>query len=224
MKGTGELYWGGGINLGIGFLYATYKVKPEDTIVFANNDVILDENAFVNLYKELEKGIGSLVHPVLVDQTGKKISAGSRVLCWLPFLTKHECGDSLNKVRVDLASARFLMFTSQALNKLKGINPKLPHYGGDNDFTLRAKEHGINTYIVPQAVCYVDESETGDKVDNFKNYKAFLKSFFNIKSPNCIKYRYHFVSTHFNPLASVLIVFTMTIKSTLHFLIKNIIK
>jgi GT2 family glycosyltransferase len=122
---------------------------------------------------------------------------------------------------VDIASARFLMFSGKTLSTLGGINPLLPHYGGDNDFTYRAKKLGINTYIVSSAICYVDESDTGEKASNMKGVLELFRSFKSIKSPNSLEYRYKFVSSHFNPVFSVAIVLSMSIKAIVAYLIKK---
>ncbi len=222
VKGNGELYWGGGINLCISFLQDKFQVNSDDIIVFANNDIEVKEDmigVMTSLLKENDKAI---YHPRIIDQTGKLISPGSRVTFWPLFITKHELEFTTELLPVDLASARFLMFTFQTLIELEGIDKKLPHYQGDNDFTLRAKKMGIPTFIVSRALCQVDESETGDKINNIIGFRAFFKSYGSIKSPNSIKYRYRFISNHFSPLKSFFIVLAMSIKSFILFLLKRL--
>tara|TARA_R110001599_G_scaffold326067_1_gene538482 strand:- start:7429 stop:8265 length:837 start_codon:yes stop_codon:yes gene_type:complete len=220
-KGNGELYWGGGINLGLTFLKENSSVDNDDIIVFANNDIVLREDTFSVLHTYLKADSKSIFHPKLIDQTGNSISPGSRIITWFPFHTDHKLSESQDLTQVDIASARFLVFSSHTLSLLGGINPLLPHYGGDNDFTYRAKKLGINTYIVSSAICYVDESDTGEKASNMKGILELLKSFKSIKSPNSLEYRYKFVSSHFNPVFSVAIVFSMSIKAIVAYLIKK---
>lgn len=220
-KGNGYLYWGGGINEGLNYLNKKFIVGEQDIIIFANNDILLDKNAFTELNSLFKKDSNRILHPKLIDQVGNVISAGSKIVMWFPFITDHRINESSNLNLVDIASARFLMFSGKTLSILGGVNDLLPHYGGDNDFTYRAKKLGINTYIVSSAICYVDESETGEKASNMNGFVELLKSFKSIKSPNSIEYRYKFVSSHFNPIFSVAIVFSMTVKSVLAYLLKG---
>ena len=220
-KGNGNLYWGGGVNACIDYLHSHFSVSESDIIIFANNDIVISENMFSRLLTELESNPGAIFHPRLINEKGNVISSGSRVISWFPFLTQHENSRPEKLIKVDLASARFLMFSEKTLAILKNINPAIPHYGGDNDFTLRAKKKGIYTYIVTDAICHVDESHTGEKIGNVNNFYQLLKSFFSLKSPNSIKYRYAFISSHFNPLFSALIVFSMTIKSIAGYLLRK---
>ena len=221
VKGNGELYWGGGINLGLHFLRDNFKVIDDDIIVFANNDISLRNDTFNILYSYLSSNSNRILHPKLIDQLGNFISSGSKIVSWFPFLTDHKLSNTEDLTHVDIASARFLMFSGHILSVLGEINSLLPHYGGDNDFVYRAKTLGINTYIVSSSVVDVDESETGAKASNLKGVRNLVDSFTSIKSPNSIEYRYKFVSSHFNPVFSCAIVLSMTVKSVIAFLIKR---
>lgn len=222
VKGNGELYWGGGINACIEFLASNVSPRDGDIVVFANNDVTLGEGFYNELVPRLSgRQRDCILHPVLYDQDGRRLVAGSKIVAWLPFITRHDClyGDEL--IEVDIASARFLAMRYETLRKVGGINKKLPHYGGDNDFVLRAKNIGIKTFVVRGMVCKVDEQDTGVKVSNAVDFKEFYLSFFSIKSPNAIKYRYRFVKSHFGPLYSTLIVVGMTFKAWVGYVVSR---
>lgn len=214
--GNGSLYWGGGINNCIEYLQDNFSVDSADIVAFVNNDVTIDAQTFGQLNAILEKHANqAIVHPVIYDEKGKRVVAGSQIACWFPFLTRHDTAlvTGENAVQIDLASARFLMMNYQVLQTVGIINPKLPHYGGDNDFVLRAKQLGIPSFIVGSSCCYVDEAETGDKVGNMAGIKTLAKSFFNIKSPNSIKYRYRFVNSHMNAIFAAAVVLSMSLKA-----------
>ena len=78
-----------------------------------------------------------------------------------------------------MGTARFLMTSGSVLRKVGYINKKLVQYGGDNDFTLTAKRfHSINTYLIRDSVCMLDDTNTGIKNQNIKTMSELYKSFF----------------------------------------------
>lgn len=223
VKGNGELYWGGGINTCIEYLLANLNPKNGDIVVFANNDVTLGVGFYDELVQRLSgKQSDCILHPVLYDHDGSRLVAGSKILAWFPFVTRHDCLYDGELIEVDIASARFLAMRYETLRKVGCINKKLPHYGGDNDFVLRAKGIGVKTFVVSGMVCSVDERDTGVKLSNAVDVKEFCLSFFSIKSPNSIKYRYRFVGSHFGPMCSTLIVVGMTVKAWVGYFVSRL--
>lgn len=122
-----------------------------------------------------------------------------------------------------MGTGRFLMMSGHTLNKVNQINSRLVQYLGDNDFTLSAsRRFGIKTYILRDAVCRLDDTQTGVKHANIFTIKELFLSFSSIKSPNNIKYRYVFFKRHFGAIASTFITLSMTVNSIMKFLIKKI--
>ena len=122
-------------------------------------------------------------------------------------MTKHPKNFKEPKEIIDMGTGRFLMMSGSVLKKVGFINQNLAQYGGDNDFTLSAKRfHNIYTYIHRDAICNLNDSQTGIKNHNIQNLNELFKSFFSIKSPNNIKYRYRlfkkflgiFCNNHYN--------------------------
>ena len=121
-----------------------------------------------------------------------------------------------------MGSARFLMMSGRVLQKVSYINKELVQYLGDNDFTLSAKKfYGINTYILRDATCRLDDTQTGIKNNNIQNIRELYKSLFSIKSPNNIKYRYRFFKKFFGPTRSFFIVVSMTFNVLVKYTLKN---
>ena len=82
----------------------------------------------------------------------------------------------IRKKIIDMGTARFLMMRGSVLLKVGFINQKLLQYGGDNDFTLSANRlHKINTYILRDAICRLDDTKTGIKNHNIISTKELLK-------------------------------------------------
>ena len=218
-----ELWWVGSINLGIKRLFDEYELENEDLVIFANNDVLIDKKSFEILINELKQNQNQIVHPRTFDQNNIEVSSGTRIVSFFPYITRHPKNFFENKIHIDMGSARFLCMTATTLKKVGFINKDLVQYLGDNDFTLRAKrKYNINTYILRDAICKLDDTQTGIKNTNIKNIKELWNSFSSIKSPNNIKYRYRFFKSHFNLWFSFFITLSMTFNTLVKFIIRKI--
>lgn len=218
-----ELWWVGCINLGIKTLFEGYDIKSEDLVIFANNDITIDKKSFNFLREELKEYTNQIIHPRTFDQNNIEVSSGAKILNLFPYITKHPKNFSEDKIEIDMGTARFLCMTAYTLKKVGYINNRLVQYLGDNDFTLRAKrKYNIKTYILKDAVCRLDDTQTGIKNTNIVTIKELWKSFFSIKSSNNIKYRYRFFREHFGALSSFFITFSMTLNVLVKFVIRKI--
>ena len=217
-----ELWWVGSINFGIQKIFDNYFLKDEDTIIFANNDIEIDKKSFDLLYKEHKKNYFQIIHPRTFNQNGIEVSSGARILSYFPYITKHPKNFLEQKTLIDMGTARFLMMSGSVLKKVGYINKNLVQYGGDNDFTLRAKRfHNINTYILRDALCTLDDSQTGIKNHNIKNIKEFYMSFFSIKSPNNINFRYRLFEDFFGKFGAFFITVSMTLNTIIKYVIRK---
>jgi GT2 family glycosyltransferase len=218
-----ELWWVGSINLGIKLVFKKYKLKDEDIVIFANNDIQIGKESFDILEQEIQKNKNQIVHPRTFDQDNVEVSSGSKIFTFFPYITRHPKKFKKNKENIDMGCARFLMMSGRVLSKIGYINHNLVQYGGDNDFTLSAKRyHDINTYILRDAFCLLEDNVTGIKNHNIKNIKQLYKSFFSIKSPNNFKYRYILFKKFFGRFKAFLITMSMSINTVIKFFIKRI--
>lgn len=218
-----ELWWVGSINFGIQTLFKKYSLKDDDIVVFANNDVQIDKESFEFLYSEIQKDKNQIVHPRTFDQDDVEVSSGTKILSFFPYITKHPKNFKEEKICIDMGTARFLMMSGSVLKKVGFINKELIQYLGDNDFTLSAKRlHRIDTFIMKDAVCRLDDTQTGIKNNNIQSLKELYKSFFSIKSPNNIKYRYRFFKKFFGKIGAFFIVGSMTLNVFVKYIIRKI--
>jgi len=218
-----ELWWVGSINLGIETLFNSYDLQDEDIVVFANSDVQIEKNSFHILYSEIQKNKNQLIHPRTFDQENIEVSSGANIISFFPYITRHPKDFKKDKELIDMGTARFLMMGGSVLHKVRYINQKLIQYGGDNDFTLSAKRfHNINTYILRDAICRLDDSLTGIKNHNIQNIKELYNSFFSIKSPNNIKYRYELFNRFFGKAGAFLITGSLSLNTIVKFMIRKI--
>lgn len=218
-----ELWWVGSINLGIKYIFEKLDLKENDIVIFANNDVQIDKKNFDILYNEINNNLNQIIHPRTLDQNQEEVSSGAKILSFFPYITKHPKNFIEEKIEIDMGTARFLMMSSSTLKKVGLINQELIQYLGDNDFTLSAKKyHNINTYILRDAICRVDDTQTGIKNTNIQNLKELYKSFFSIKSSNNIKYRFRFFKKFFGRIRAFFIVFSMTLNVFIKYIIRKI--
>ena len=217
-----ELWWVGSINLGIETLFNCYDLQDEDIVVFANSDVQIEKNSFDILYGEMQKDKNQLVHPRTFDQENVEVSSGANIVTFFPYITRHPKDFKKYKEIIDMGTARFLMMSGGVLSQVGYINQDLVQYGGDNDFTLSAKRfHNINTYILRDAICRLDDSLTGIKNHNIQGTKELYKSFFSIKSPNNIKYRYELFKRFFGKAGAFFITVSMSFNTIIKFIIRK---
>tara|TARA_Y100001970_G_scaffold219290_1_gene269047 strand:- start:3445 stop:4287 length:843 start_codon:yes stop_codon:yes gene_type:complete len=218
-----ELWWVGSINLGIKSVINEYHLKDEDIVVFANNDVQMDKKSFNLLHKEIKKNLNQIVHPRTFDHDGYEVSSGAKILSYFPYITTHPKNFVQKKSLIDMGTARFLMMSGKVLKKVGDINNDLVQYGGDNDFTLSAKRlHKIYSYILKDAKCLLDDTETGIKNHNINNLKNLYLSFFSLKSPNNVKYRFILFKKFFGITAAFFITTSMSLNTIVKFMLRKI--
>ena len=219
-----ELWWVGSINLGIQTLFERYTLNDSDMVIFANNDIIINKKSFLILSAELKSNSNQIIHPRTFDHNNIEVSSGTRVLSFFPYITTHPMEFDIYKIEIDMGTARFLCMSVATLKKVGFINENLKQYLGDNDFTLTAKKkYNIQTYILRDAMCVLDDTRTGIKNMNIQHIKELWKSFSSIKSPNNIYYRYQFFKKHFNPVLSGMITVSMTINTLIKFMLRKFV-
>lgn len=220
LKGTGDLWWGGAINLGISYL-ESLSINDDDIVVFANNDMNITEKNLQVLIDEITLNKNQIIHPRTFNDDGDEISSGAIIKSWIPYITTHPISFDKAKIEIDLGTARCLVMTFNTLQKVGRVSDNLPQYQGDNDFTLRAKEKGIKTYILRDCMCNVYDKDTGLKNKRIPSLKKLWQSFFSIRSSNNLKYRFNFVHNHKNILFSFLVVSSMTINTVVRYFISK---
>ena len=220
-----ELWWVGSINLAFTYLFTNIDLNDDDIIIIANNDVTIDNASVTNLIYELKKDLNNIYHPRTFDEKNIEVSSGTKILSLFPYITKHPINFKEEKKLIEMGTARFLCFSAITLKKMGYITGNLLQYGGDNFFTLNAKKkYNINTYILKNSRCNVDNSNTGMKNDNINTLKKLYNSFFSIHSPNCIKYRYLLFKESYNSFLSFFITISLTSNTILKYIIYKVIK
>ena len=81
----------------------------------------------------------------------------------------------------------------------------------------------INSYILRDAKCMLEDSLTGIKNHNIQNTKKLYKSFFSIRSPNNIKYRYILFKKFFGKLTAFFITLSLSLNTIVKFMIRKVL-
>jgi GT2 family glycosyltransferase len=217
-----ELWWVGSINHGIKTLLTEYALLDEDTVVFANNDIEIDIASYINLEHELKNNKKQIIHPRTFNNLNEEVSSGAKIVTYFPYISRHPKNFKKEKEIIDMGTARFLMMSGYVLKKVGLINQDLLQYGGDNDFTLSAKKfHNINTYILRDARCKLDDTNTGIKNHNIQSFKMLFRSFFSIKSPNNISYRFILFKKFYGKYLAFFITSSLSINTLIKYCIKR---
>ncbi len=223
LHGTGDLYWGGTVNLCLNFLHKQVQPSSEDIIIFANNDTIIDQNTFPPISTKLQEVSEAIFHSRVFNLEKKEIQSGGILKSWIPIRCSYPINFKEEVIRVDMITGRFLAMKYKILKKIGNIADNLPHYAGDNDFSLRAKSMGIPTFLIRDSICYVDETTSGIKINSSMNIRSFFKSMRDIKSTTNMKYKYRLIRNHNSLFFSLFAIQAEFLKTCYKFLERKII-
>lgn len=185
LTGSGSLFWTGAVRLGIE--HVLNICNKEDWILLVNNDVQVESDTIdklVSFSSSLHRRV--IVNAISINSIDQNtiIKSGTKILSWALNRTKHiyhgkslKSLKSYDPVEVDLLTGRCLLHSVEVFDKIGNYNSDLfPHYGGDDEFTARAKLFGYKLYVLPSAIVYLDQ----DEVSLVK--KNIFHAFFGMKS------------------------------------------
>ena len=181
LNGNGYLFWKGAIELGVNYVLDTCSEK--DWILLANNDVEFENDCIEKLVSLSEKYNRKIIASALsVDLKDKKtiIKSGTIIKSWffnLNYQILNKCNISYalskNEIEANLLTGRCLLHPIEVFKKIGNYNSeKLPHYGGDDEFTARARSSGFKLFILPSAIVFLDQNK------DYRIKENILKEFF----------------------------------------------
>ena len=170
LYGDGSLFWGGAINYGVEYVKKNSK-NYNDWLLIINNDAILSPNTIFELVESAkQKSSSCLVGALSVNLKDKKtiLKSGTIVESWLLNKTRH-IYDGLNlkelpkkekMIKVDFLTGRCLLHPMSIFNKLDNYDSKnFPHYGADDEFSIRAINFGFDCYVCLSSIVFLDISD-----------------------------------------------------------------
>lgn len=183
LKGNGDNWWTGSTSKGIEFCL---KNKC-DFVLNLNADVIINPETVKNLLKISVDNNYCIVSSLVLSVNKRKqiIWSGSKfrkIYNWLPILTSkyiYKSGTLISEINndiyeVDEVHGRGVLIPISVLKKIGNYDSKsFPHYGGDTDFSFRAKKNNIKMLLDPNSKVYLYEKNTGLKRD--RNISLYSK-------------------------------------------------
>lgn len=185
LKGDGNLWWGGGIDLGLRHLFGI--AAADDWVLFVNNDTELHSDFVQQLLYAARRlapaAVGSVIRDVRPPH--RLLSIGPRIDAWglgVQDVLSAKVGDVSSDeevTRVDALSGRGVLFPVAALRAVQGMHPWwVPHYLADYELAVRVQAAGWGLYVCNAAAVYSSE-EFGVHYRG-RNIK---ERFFSVRSP-----------------------------------------
>lgn len=185
LTGDGNLWWSGGINLGMKYAIETLTC---DYLLWWNNDILPAEDYFF----ELEKII--LTHHPMI--AGSKIFyAHEPDLVWsmggifdthngMKYMRAMNQKDNPKldqMVNADWLPGMGTILHKSVVQRIGWLDEKnFPQYHGDSDYTYRARLAGIEIKVFPRLKIWNDKSNSG--LLHGDSYKLLFRSLTDIKS------------------------------------------
>jgi|SaaInlStandDraft_6_1057023.scaffolds.fasta_scaffold19314_2 GT2 family glycosyltransferase len=203
LHGNGNLWWTGAMSKGVNEILNNYNEKI-DYILSLNNDTVLARNTIEVLVDHIKRLKGKVIVGALsvnFSDQDTVLSSGYNITSWFFNRTKYpHLNSRISNVPkeitpVDVLPGRCTLFPRRIFTEIGNYDAiNFPHYNGDTEFTIRAKYKGWKLFIVPSAIVYEHQGETGlNPTFRTLNIKELFQSFFSIKSNNNIKIKTRFV-------------------------------
>ena len=202
IQGDGSLWWTGSMDFGV--QTALTNTSNGDFIMSLNNDLVFFSNDAIEILIETTKNNSNSICASLsvADSKNKEVmSSGSKMLSWVLNIPHHPLYGNFysnitnfNPIEVDMLTGRSVIYPVSVFDNLNRFNFEMfPQYGGDNEFTFRAKKMGHKLFIVPNSVVIVNRSETGiNPMDKVLSFREKIESLFSIRSVNNLIIRTRF--------------------------------
>jgi GT2 family glycosyltransferase len=191
LNGSGDLWWTGAVKLGIEYVL-NISNSDTDWIVLMNNDIRLMDTEIISKLIVFAKRSPApcLVSPISTSDIKllNTIPSGKIIRSWFFNISQNVCmgrhvlpSATEEGVEVDLMTARCLVHPLRVFKKI-GLydDRRFPHYGGDDEFSQRAKRAGFKLYVLPEVKIFVDTTPR-PKVTN-RGYSALHYHLFDRRS------------------------------------------
>ena len=165
LRGTGSLFWTGAIHYAINYILPRATVG--DWVLLINNDVVLEAST-ISALLTVGAAVGrpALLSALSIDASDRTtiVASGTKVTSWFLNRTRHVyqgaryCEIPVDQpISIDLATARCLLHPVEVFLQIGNYNATyFPHYGGDCEFSARAKLHGYEILIVPTSRVFLE--------------------------------------------------------------------
>ena len=150
LKGDGTLWWTGANELGLQYILP--KALPGDFVLLLNNDVIVDDSYVERLVQSSTENGRAIAGSALIDiRDPSCVEGGIRVDECLNLHVnrdRHRIEREPWDTNVDVLSGRGTLVPVEVFQDIGGFNRKrLPHYGADYEFAVRARRAGYKLVL-----------------------------------------------------------------------------
>lgn len=203
LPGDGELWWTGATALGIDWVLE--RCDDDDFILTLNNDTTVDPDYVETLLRVSSMfDYRALVGSVAVDSRDRDtIVDGGPHISWITAKGgSYHAGESLAAVRSagttatrpDLLPGRGTLIPVRCIKEIGNFDARrLPHYGADYEFSVRARRSGYELVMSYEAPVYSEVEATGVSTKRGRlAWGEFWRMFASRRSPACLLYRWRF--------------------------------
>lgn len=185
LTGDGNLWWSGGINLGMKYALETLTCHY---LLWWNNDIIPAEDYFIELEQiilTLKPMIaGSKIfyahEPDLVWSMGGIFDTGNGMK-YMRGMNQKDNPELNHMVDADWLPGMGTLLHKSVVQKIGWLDEKnFPQYHGDSDYTFRAHLAGIKIMAFPQLKIWNDKSNSG--LLHQDSYRLLIRSLMDNKS------------------------------------------
>jgi GT2 family glycosyltransferase len=205
LQGDGSLWWAGATNLGVKHALERTAVAPY--ILMLNDDVEFDSDylACMELHAAANPGclIGSLAvygeDPSRVFWCGQ---AASYRQCRYGYVQRNHLSGC---VTAEALPGRGMLVPTEVFKRIGLFDQRsFPQYAADFDLSLRARNAGHKLLCCCDTAVIVSTYQTGPgSVYRSDPISVFLRSFWNVRSPNYLPALWRFWTRHFGVLPFV---------------------
>jgi len=196
LKGDGNLWWTGANFIGVN--YITERAKEDDFILLLNNDLAVYRDYVEILVSASTTNGRAITGSVAVDYDNPNIIKSGIKLN--PFLELTVNRDK-NKIDnfdfdfdVDVLPGRGTLVPIEVFKKIGNFNnKKLPHYGADYEFFVRAKRAGYNLIVANKAKVFAKRNISGIKLPK-KKYLSLKECFYLLFSKKSRRHIYYYLN------------------------------
>jgi GT2 family glycosyltransferase len=187
ISGRPDLFWTGALALGLS--QVAPRATKDDYCLFLNCDVRISPD-FISSYLALSAQYPNAWFCPATVSGNRYVTSGVKMRSWLLSLTDHKFTGAYSKsthlslAPVDMLAGRGLLFPLQTAKDIGGLNAAaLPHYGGDYEFSARAKRNGAELYVTTLPVISLDTKNTGKKASAAGGFLQRFSYLHNMRSP-----------------------------------------
>lgn len=195
IRGDGNLWWGGAINLGLRFI--KNKLTSNDYVLFVNNDTILEQDCIFELIKTSSNNAGAIVGGVIYDINNRNLLLDLGPKANLENFHIFDIKNTLNvsnntykaQYDVDFLSGRGVLYPADVILS-NGLLSSffLPHYHSDYEYSYRCSKKMKRKLMV----CTCAKVYSTEKFSVENEYKSRFTKYFSNKSIHNLLRRYIF--------------------------------